>query len=129
MNIEPGQRMLVRRQRAREAEPIPLSGQIHAELMGCARFHLTLRRRHREPRAYRFEKPCVGQSAEVANYTIVVKNSHLALRESDRLEGIVGLTSIVFRICFARGTSEARGGGRSVVAVGDVESSDAGGHF
>ena len=67
------------------------------------------------------EKLLGRQAVEVAHHAIVVENGELVGGEADGQVVVVLLAAGVIGISLGTGGANARGGGRTVVAVGDVE--------
>ena len=116
-NVEATHRVGSRNEFGLDRQRIPLAGDVHAEgatLLGADRGG---RRLDTAALADGGEQRFDAVAVEVTHHTVVIHDGHLAGGEDDRQEIF---RSVRLALTAPRG-GDARGGGRTVVAVGDVE--------
>ena len=109
------------RRLAAQRQPVPPAAHVHVPVPGLAR-PLALRALGDvEAPADGFEKLFGRQPVQIFHDAVVGENLHLLVGEDDGEEAVVRLRARVVRVPRLQLRARARGGGRAVVAVGDVE--------
>ena len=129
-NAQQGAQQVIRKQRYVEAfhrivgnhfrldaQPAPASGEIHAELAGAGRMHTPGAVLDREGGGEACHQRRLVEAVKVLDHAVVVEDFHLVVGEDHRQERFRGLLLSLLPAC----GGNARGGGRTMVAVGDVE--------